>query len=133
MPDITACGDPLASTKALTSRPAVAMSDPRGSSTSGRAVLQRPFLPLRHQVGDDDLRGTKRPCGLGADDPDRPRTGDQDARPWGYPALRIVVTATDSGSSSAAASSDMESGTLWANSVRITHNCANAPSIGGVA
>ncbi len=49
------------------------------------------------------------------------------------PALRIVVTATDSGSSNAAASSDMESGTRWANSVRITQYCANAPSIGGVA
>ena len=49
------------------------------------------------------------------------------------PALRIVVTATDSGSRSAAASFDMVSGTWCANSVLITQYCANAPSIGGVA
>jgi hypothetical protein len=48
-------------------------------------------------------------------------------------ALRVVVMATDSGSSSAAASFDMESGTRWANSVRMTQYSANAPSIGGVA
>ena len=53
--------------------------------------------------------------------------------PGATPALRMVVTATDGGSSSAAASSDMESGTWWANSVRITQYCANAPSTGGVA
>ena len=49
------------------------------------------------------------------------------------PALRIVVTATESGSSSAADSSDMGSGTAWANSVLITQYCAKAPSMGGVA
>ena len=49
------------------------------------------------------------------------------------PALRIVVIATDSGSNRAAASSEIVSGRAWANSVRITQYCANAPSIGGVA
>ena len=53
--------------------------------------------------------------------------------PGATPALRIVVIATDSGSSSAAASSDIESGIGWANSVRITAYRAKAPSIGGVA
>jgi hypothetical protein len=48
-------------------------------------------------------------------------------------ALRMVVTATDSGSSSAAASSDMESGTGWANSASMVTYRQNAPSIGGVA
>ena len=53
--------------------------------------------------------------------------------PGTIPALRMVVMATDSGSSSAAASSDIESGTLWANSVRMTAYSAKEPSIGGVA
>ena len=49
------------------------------------------------------------------------------------PALRMVVMATDNGSSNAAASSEMESGSRWANSVRMAQYWANAPSIGGVA
>ena len=48
-------------------------------------------------------------------------------------ALRMVVMATDSGSSRAAASSDMESGTGWAISASMVTYQQNAPSTGGVA
>ena len=48
-------------------------------------------------------------------------------------ALRQAHTATDSGSSSAAASSLMLSGTGWANASCTTTSSAKAPSIGGVA
>jgi hypothetical protein len=47
--------------------------------------------------------------------------------------LRMVVMATDSGSSRAAASSDMESGTGWAISASMVTYQQNAPSTGGVA
>ena len=49
------------------------------------------------------------------------------------PALCAAQTATDSGSISAAASSDSSSGTGWARMESRTTYWANAPWIGGVA
>jgi hypothetical protein len=54
---------------------------------AGAAVLQRSLPSLGHQIGDDDLRSAKGPGGLGANDPDRSRAGDQDARPRGHTCL----------------------------------------------
>ena len=62
-----------------------------------------------------------------------PGAGDEDSSPGATAALRIVATATDSGSSRAAASSDMESGTGWANLGVDGDVPAEPPSIGGVA
>lgn len=49
------------------------------------------------------------------------------------PALRVVAMATDNGSHSAAASSDISSGIGCANAEPMVTYSASAPSIGGVA
>ena len=113
---------PLASTKASTWGSSAATSSPSGRAPRWRrsATRSRAATP---RIGHDDARGAEGTGGLRADHADGSCARDEDRAARATCALRIVVTATDSGSSSAAASSDMESGT----------GCANSASMSDVA
>ena len=133
MPSKTARAEPLASTNALTSNPAVATSVSAGSMTRvapndsarSRRSATRSVTMISAAPNARAVCAQMMPIG--------PAPAIRMDDPGVTPALRMVVIATDSGSSSAAASSEMASGSRWAKSVRMTQNCAKAPSIGGVA
>src|SRR3954453_10492821 len=132
MPLTTAPGTPVASTNASTGSIAVT-STAAGSSTSvapnrsafSRRDATRSVTTMRAAPKARGACAQMTPIGpapaMSMDDPGT--TGG-----WG-----IVAIATDSGSSSAAASSDTESGTGWAMSSSISTYRQNAPSMGGVA